>query len=218
MYIDIHTHNSEKEEDVLKIKNVYLGDSVDSDTYFSVGLHPWHISDDNVDISDVLNSIKSNKNLLAVGEIGLDKNIDVPINKQGEVLHEQLIFAEQNELPIILHIVKAFNEIIEIKSKWCYNQPWIIHGFNKKIELAKQLLDKGFYLSFGASVMNEKSNSVDVLRGIDVSRIFIETDDQTEYGIKEIYKRISEIKEMPLDDLKIQIEQNFKKVFNRYNG
>ena len=218
MYIDIHTHNSEKEEDVLKIKNVYLGDGVDSETYFSVGLHPWHISDNNVDIFDVLNSIKSDKKLLTVGEIGLDKNIDVSLNKQGEVLHEQLIFAEQNELPTILHIVKAFNEIIETKSKWCYHQPWIIHGFNKKIELAKQLLDKGFYLSFGASVMNEKSNSVNILRGIDVSRIFIETDDQTEYGIKEIYKRISEIKEIPLDDLKIQIEQNFKKVFNRYNG
>jgi len=80
------------------------------------------------------------------------------------------------------------------------------------------LIDNGFYLSFGSSVMNEKSNSADVIRSIDVSQFFIETDDQKEYGIKEIYKRISEIKDLPLDELKDQIEQNFKKVFNRYNG
>ena len=218
MYIDIHTHNSAKEEDVLKIQNIYLGDEVKSDTFFSVGLHPWHISENNLDVSSVLNLISENENLLAIGEIGFDKNIETPISQQGVFLHEQLISAEQNNLPVIMHVVKAFNEIIEIKSQWCYSQPWIIHGFNKKVELAKQLIDKGFYLSFGASVMNENGNSVDVLRSIDISKVFIETDDQTNYGIKEIYKRISEITEMPLDELKAQIEQNFKKVFKRYDG
>ena len=218
MYIDIHTHNPSKEEGVLKIQNIYLSDDVKSESFFSVGLHPWHISENNLDVSSELNLIGDNKKLLAIGEIGFDKNIDVPISQQGVFLHEQLIFAEQNNLPVIMHVVKAFNEIIEIKSQWCYSQPWIIHGFNKKVELAKQLIDKGFYLSFGASVMNENSNLVEVLRSIDISMVFIETDDQTNYGIKEIYKRISEILEMPLDELKTQIEQNFKKVFKRYDG
>ena len=218
MYIDIHTHNPSKEEGVLKIQNIYLGDDVKSESFFSVGLHPWHISENKLDVSSELNLIGDNKKLLAIGEIGFDKNIDVPISQQGVFLHEQLIFAEQNNLPVIMHVVKAFNEIIEIKSQWCYSQPWIIHGFNKKVELAKQLIEKGFYLSFGASVMNENSNLVEVLRNIDISMVFIETDDQTNYGIKEIYKRISEIKEIPLDELKTQIEQNFKKVFKRYDG
>ena len=218
MYIDIHTHNSSVEEDVLKIQNVYLSDDVLPESYFSVGLHPWHISENKLDVTDVLNSIAKKENLLAIGEIGLDKNIETSISDQLVSLHEQFIISEQNELPVILHVVKAFNEIIEFKSKWCYSQPTIIHGFNKKVELAKQLIDKGFYLSFGASVMKEKSNSAEVLRSIDVSRIFIETDDQSEYGIKEIYGRIAEIKDIPLEELKVQIEQNFKKVFTRYNG
>ncbi len=218
MYIDIHTHNSTKEEDILNIQNIYLGEKVLTKSYFSVGLHPWDINKNDFDVTSELNKIKEDKNLLAIGEIGLDKNIDVSLSDQGVLLHEQLIISEQNNLPVILHIVKAFNEIIDIKSKFCYSHPWIIHGFNKKEELAKQLTDKGFYLSFGASVMNKKSNSEEVLRSIDVSRIFIETDDQKEYGIKEIYKRISEIKEIPIEELKEQIEKNFKKVFTKYNG
>jgi TatD DNase family protein len=218
MYIDIHTHNSSLEEDVLKIQNVYLSDEVLSESYFSVGLHPWHIPDNKLDVTDVFNSLVERDKLLAIGEIGLDKNIEISILDQLVFLHEQFIVSEQNNLPVILHIVKAFNEIIEFKSKWCYSQPMIIHGFNKKVELAKQLIDKGFYLSFGASVMKEKSNSIEVLRSIDVSKIFIETDDQTEYGIKEIYEKIAEIIELPLEELKAQIEQNFKKIFTRYNG
>ena len=218
MYIDIHTHNSSLEEDVLKIQNVYLSDEVLSESYFSVGLHPWHIPDNKLDVTDVFNSLVERDKLLAIGEIGLDKNIETSILDQLVFLHEQFIVSEQNNLPVILHIVKAFNEIIEFKSKWCYSQPMIIHGFNKKVELAKQLIDKGFYLSFGASVMKEKSNSIEVLRSIDVSKIFIETDDQTEYGIKEIYEKIAEIIELPLEELKAQIEQNFKKIFTRYNG
>ena len=218
MYIDIHTHNPIQEEGVLKIQNVYFNEDVFPKMYFSVGVHPWNIEKVNFDVTAKFNKIKSNKNILAIGEIGLDKNIDISLSEQGELLHEQLILSEQNNLPVILHIVKAFNEIIEVKAKWCYHQPWIIHGFNKKVELAKQLIDKGFYLSFGASVMNKKSNSADVLKSVDVSRIFIETDDQEEYGIKEIYKRISEIKGIPLEELKEQIENNFKKVFTKYNG
>ena len=218
MYIDIHTHNPQIEEDVLNIQNVYLNGDVLPKLYFSVGLHPWDINKSEIDVTFKLNEIVRDENLLSIGEIGLDKNIDVPLSEQSALLHEQLILSEQNNLPVILHIVKAFHEIIEVKAKWCYHQPWIIHGFNKKGELAKQLIDKGFYLSFGASVFNKKSNSADVLNSIDVSRIFIETDDQEEYGIKEIYKRISEIKGIPLEELKEQIENNFKKVFTKYNG
>lgn len=218
MYIDIHTHNPSKEEGVLNIHNVYLyGDELPK-SYFSVGLHPWHINKTDFDVDAKFSEFFTGKNILAIGEIGLDKNVDVPLSEQGNLLHKQLIVAEQNNLPVILHVVKAFNEIIEIKTKWCYSQPWIIHGFNKKIDLAKQLLDKGFYLSFGASVMNEKNKSSEVLRGVDISKIFLETDDQKEYGIKEIYKRVSEVKEIPLEVLKGQIEKNFKTVFTRYNG
>jgi len=218
MYIDIHTHNSSKEEGVFKIYNNYLNEDVLSKSCFSVGLHPWHISEKDFDVTNEFNKITDNKKLLAIGEVGFDKNIDVPFAEQGALLHEQLVISEQNNLPVILHIVKSFNEIIEIKTKWCYKQPWIIHGFNKKLELANQLIDKGFYLSFGSSVMNKEGNSENVLKSIDISNIFIETDDQEKYRIKEIYKRVSEIKEIPLEELKEQLEKNFKKVFTKYNG
>lgn len=216
MYIDIHTHSSLKEEGVLKIQNIYLDGDVLAQSYFSVGLHPWDIGKKELNVIAELNKVLGNRNLLAIGEIGLDKNIDVSISDQLVYLKEQLIVSEQNDLPVLLHVVRSFNEIIELKAK--YSKPWIIHGFNKKAELAKQLIGKGFYLSFGASVMHENSNSVDVLRSIDISKVFIETDDQEDYGIKEIYKKVSEIKKITLEELKEQIELNFKRVFTKYDG
>lgn len=216
MYIDIHTHSLLKEEGVLKIQNIYLADDVLPKSYFSLGLHPWDIGKKELDVTTELNNNLGNSKLLAIGEIGLDKNIDVSISDQLVYLKEQLIVSEQNDLPVLLHVVKFFNEIIELKTK--YSKPWIIHGFNKKVELANQLIGKGFYLSFGASVMHENNNLADVLRSIDISKVFIETDDQEDYGIKEIYKRISEIKKITLEELKEQIELNFKRVFTKYDG
>jgi len=218
MYIDIHTHNSSKEVDVLEIHNIFLEDDAIPESYFSIGLHPWNIDGNIIDVTAKLNLIKDNKTLLAIGEIGFDKNINTSLNDQRILLHEQLIISEQNNLPVILHIVKAFNEIIDIKNKWCYSQPWIIHGFNKNKELAKQLLAKGFYLSLGAKVMRNDIVFSELVKSIDISKLFLETDDQSEFTIKDIYKRVAKIKEISEKELVLQLEHNFKKVFTRYNG
>ena len=216
MYIDIHTHKITNEKDVLQIQNVFLQDDNIVDEYFSIGLHPWHIVESN-DISK-LEYVIENKKLLAIGEVGLDKNIETSLLEQEIVLMEQLNISEQNKLPVILHIVKSYNEIVDLKLKGEYKETWIIHGFKKKIELANQLISHGFLLSFGASLMNEKSNSVEVIKHIDLSKVFLETDDKSEYSIKDIYKKVAEIRGISLDKLIKQIEINFKEVFKRYDG
>ena len=216
MYIDIHTHKITNEKDVLQIQNVFLQDDNIVDEYFSIGLHPWHIVESN-DISK-LEYVIENKKLLAIGEVGLDKNIETSLLEQEIVLMEQLNISEQNKLPVILHIVKSYNEIVDLKLKGEYKETWIIHGFQKKIELANQLISHGFLLSFGASLMNEKSNSVEVIKHIDLSKVFLETDDKSEYSIKDIYKKVAGIRGISLDKLIKQIENNFKEVFKRYDG
>ena len=218
MYIDIHTHNTSNKNDVLEIRNCFLGESLCSDECFSLGLHPWHISEKSLGEVEKFYTLIENNNFLALGEIGLDKNIDVSLEFQKQILELQLVISEENNLPVVLHVVRSFNDILELRKKGKYKQPWIIHGFNKNKELAKQLLAKGFYLSLGAKVMRNDIIFAELVKAIDISKLFLETDDQSEFTIKDIYKRVAEIKEISEKELVLLLEHNFKKVFTRYNG
>ena len=216
MYIDIHSHNTDEDSNVLKIENVFLHDYDTRTTLFSTGIHPWHISD-SIDLS-FLNIAANDSNMMAIGEIGLDKNIDISFSKQEDILKKQLIIAEENRLPVVLHIVKYYNEILKLRIDGKYNEPWIIHGFNRKIDLANKLIDNGFYLSFGSAVIMCNESLEEVIRSVDLSKVFVETDENILYSAKDIYEKIARIRGVEVKELERVIEDNFKRVFTRYNG
>ena len=66
----------------------------------------------------------------------------------------------------------------------------VIHGFNNNIEIAKILIEKGFYLSLGATLLNENSNAQQVLEQISIEKLFFETDDKT-ISIQKVYEKAS---------------------------
>lgn len=89
-----------------------------------------------------------NQNCLAIGECGLDKRIEMPLEPQISVFEKQLALAEKFGKPVVIHCVAAFQEVIEIKKRLNVKVPMIIHGFSKNIQVADQLINAGFYLSF----------------------------------------------------------------------
>lgn len=68
---------------------------------------------------------------------------------ETELLRYHYELSETLGKPLILHIVKSFPEIIALKKQWKPAQPWIIHGFRGKPQLARELLAHGFHLSYG---------------------------------------------------------------------
>lgn len=79
-----------------------------------------------------------------------------PQNSRTEILAAQTALlrihyelSETLRKPLILHIVKSFPEIIALRKQWKPTQPWIIHGFRGKPQLARELLAHGFHLSYG---------------------------------------------------------------------
>lgn len=78
-----------------------------------------------------------------------DESREEILARQTELLRIHFELSETLGKPMILHIVRAFSEIIALKKLWHPSRPWIIHGFRGKSQLARQLLDHGFYLSFG---------------------------------------------------------------------
>ena len=111
------------------------------------------------------------KQFVAVGEAGLDKLAKAPMELQLAVFKEQVKLSEKLGLPLIIHCVKAMEELLGVKKESRPQQPWIWHGFRGKPEQAVQLLKKGFYLSFGEYYPDE------TMQIVPDERLFLETDD-----------------------------------------
>ena len=215
-YIDIHTHSSNKDADsIISIRNVFTGNypAWDSEGYVSVGLHPWHIKMETrkQDLEN-LNHAAQQNNVIAIGEIGLDRAIETPLDLQKKVFESQLAIAANNNKPVIIHAVRTYPDIVEVYKKSGVSVKMIFHGFTGNIQTAKQLVGKGFYLSFGENLFQDIKKTVAVFKHIPIEHIFLETDEYKKSIVK-IYERGSEIKKTAIENLKSQIHQNFLNCF-----
>ncbi len=214
-YINIHTHKNNYGA-AFAIYNKNLEKEVTDKINFSVGIHPWFITEKN--LPEQLKTIEKElqkRNCLALGEIGLDKLTKTDFELQQSVFKAQLNLNKKVNKPVILHVVKAFQQIIAITKNYGY--PYIIHGFTKKLPLAKQLINKGFYLSFGKQLLYNESLQL-VFKTLPLNRIFLETDDAS-ISIKELYKKAADIKEISLESVILAMKNNFETVFTcKKNG
>ena len=215
-FIDIHTHhNSYDKQEVIAIRNVHAGDPFpDNNSLFSSGLHPWKIKEGNIEEKlDQLNTLAKQQQIAAIGECGLDKAIDTPFEIQLQIFEKQIELSETYKLPLIIHCVRAYSEILALRKKHPEGC-WIIHGFDGNEVLAKQLISKAIHLSVGAALVNPKSKISHSIQHIPVSWLFFETDDQNTYSIQEIYKQASQLLSLNTEDLKAQIFRNFAAYFS----
>ncbi|WP_435261704.1 TatD family hydrolase [Tenacibaculum sp. nBUS_03] len=211
-FIDIHTHSPQQFPKTLSIINTYPNNSTPENSPFSVGIHPWHISKGNLelDFKNVEKKIKV-KNCLAIGECGLDKLSSTSYDLQISVFKKHVLLSEKYNKPLIIHCVKAFNDIIHLKKAYKTKQQWIIHGFNKNKQIATDLIKNNINISIGASIL--KNNKLqNTIKGIPEEYIFLETDDSNE-SIKNIYNKFAELKEKDLTLVKQRITENFNRTF-----
>jgi TatD DNase family protein len=193
--------------------NQYPWEFDDTIPHYSIGIHPWYI--DKNRLENDLKIIEEKLQLsecLALGECGLDKRIEVPMSLQIEVFEKQIALAEKYQKPLVLHLVAAFDELIEIKNRLKISVPIIIHGFSKNKQVAKQLLDNGFYLSFGKYLLRNPDLK-EVFEAVPNDKFFLETD-TIEESLEEVYALASYYKNMPLINIQLQVKANWNTVFN----
>lgn len=213
MYYNLHTHKATNQPDIFELVNQYPKDFDVSIPNYSIGIHPWYILESKIDEELLfIESNLDNKNCLAVGECGLDKRIEISFDLQEKVFRKQLALAEKFKKPVIIHCVASFQEVIKIKNELSIAVPMIIHGFSKKQELAKQLLDNGFYLSFGKYLLRNPELEA-VFQSVPNDRFFLETD-TVEEQIQEVYKLASKYKKLEIKELKNTVETNFRSLFS----
>lgn len=185
-----------------------------SNGYFSLGIHPWFIAQQDIEQAfKLIVQHAHNPNMLAIGECGLDKCIALAQDRQIETFLRQIELAKTLNKPLIIHCVRAFNELIQLKKACKADQAWIVHGFNGKADLAYQLLRQGFHLSLGKVLLNPASNASRVLPQIPLERVFLETDAAADISINEIYLAAATILNLDITILRQQIHSNFSNVF-----
>lgn len=176
MIFDAHTHKyREYIDDALQVVNVRTRGEYEQlrgkrGVRTSYGLHPWWIGEEEADWSLM-------EDVDVVGEIGLDKAIDVPMERQVEVFEEQLRFAKERGKDVIVHCVRAYNEVMTSLKRVGFNGKVLFHGYRSTLEMASQLMrccDARF--SFGERELKiEKYRKV--REGLPGERVFWESDD-----------------------------------------
>ncbi|MBA4319479.1 MAG: hydrolase TatD [Flavobacterium sp.] len=211
-YFNLHTHQFTNQPDVLELVNQYPQEFDAAIPFYSIGIHPLFIDENRLRKDfQVVEEKLALPECLALGECGLDKRSETSFEVQQSVFEKQLAMAEKNNKPVVIHCVAAFQELIEIKKRLKITVPMIIHGFSKKVELAKQLIDNGFYVSFGKNLLRNPELEP-VFKSIPNDRFLLETD-MVEEGIQDVYALASKYKGIELSELQEIVNKNFKAVF-----
>jgi len=127
---------------------------------------------------------------------------------QLTVFKAQVRLSEEYGLPLIIHCVKAMDELLAVKKEFRPQQAWIWHGFRGKTEQAVQLLKKGFYLSLGEYYSDE------TMQTVPDERLFLETDNSS-LDIEDILCRAAKVRGVEVEVLRETIRRNIQNVFFR---
>lgn len=206
-FFNIHTHSLVHPESEILAQSPDLFPSDKLPVYTSIGIHPWFLTEENAESQwKALQKQVSHPSVLAIGEGGLDKLKGPDMELQVKILKQQVALSEEKSLPLIIHCVKAFNELIQLKKELRPHQPWIIHGFRGKEALAIDCIRHGFYLSYGEHFQEN------ALKATPQEKLFIETD-ESEVSVQEIYQSIALVHGIGLQELMESVKKNVKEVF-----
>jgi TatD DNase family protein len=183
MLINIHTHRRTRQENQLEIV-------IEEDT---IGIHPWNLG-------KMPHFNRAAEFCLMIGETGVDRS-----ERHKATLPLQKIFLERHleaakifQLPIVIHCVRAHSDLLKILKDRNYTGKILLHDFSGNMEQLSAYLKFDAYFSF--------RRKFEILRQAPIERIFLETDDQEQISLTEIYKQA--------DINELQFEKNLLEFFS----
>jgi TatD DNase family protein len=190
----------------------------------SWGLYPIDaLSMQDKDIDNEISFLKINKdNIIAVGEVGLDyKEDEKEHEKQKEILRKIIKTAIELDKPLIIHSRKAEKDTIELLKKMKAKKV-IMHCFNGNLKLVEKIIENKWYLTIPTNVVFAE-HFQKVISQCPIEQLFCETDspylhprkerNNEPANIIESYKKIAEIKNLPVEEVEKKIEENYKQLF-----
>ena len=196
--------------------------------YGSVGVHPSDCENLCEADMDILKAESANNKIKAIGEIGLDYYYDdVEREIQKKWFSRQIELAKEVGLPIIVHDRDAHMDTIDIMScSGAKETGGVLHCFSGSCEMAKQVLDMGFYIAFGGVLTFKNARkAVEVAQYVPIESLLIETDSpylapvpmrgerNSSLLIHYVAEKLAEIKGMSVEEVEEITFKNAKKCF-----
>jgi len=215
-YIDIHIHSGTPAQGIFILESLMAHEEkvpVDAPGIaYTYGIHPWFLDESNQKgLLAKVEKIIPNADIIAIGEAGFDRLRGPSLELQSKVFESQVAWSESLSKPIVIHCVRAWDELLLVRKKMKPKMPWLVHGFRGGVEMANQLLSKGMYLSlwFDFVLRPESSNLIRILPH---DKIFLETDG-ADVNIRHIYRKVSKDLGIEVESLKGQLYTNYYNFF-----
>lgn len=203
MFIDAHTHRPSHTTHIRV--NVH-----------TKAIHPWDLAHsfdrESFDLS--WEKLKKETNgIVAIGECGLDRVHEgiAAIEDQIYVLEKHFELATSLKLPIILHTVRAYSDLLHILKQNKFKNSIMLHAFGGNDHEMHELLKYPVWFTYGKRLFYTDK----MLKVTPIDKLLLETGDQGEYSIEDIYKKAAESLGMSVSDLETQLERNFLDFFGQ---
>ena len=204
-FIDIHTHHNQSPANVIAVKNLDFEASPIGLSSF--GVHPWQsvmINHDSNFIDNCMKEVEAKcmmPQVVMIGETGLDAYRGADIDLQKTLFLRHITLSEQLGKPLVIHCVKTAEEVLTIHKQQRPTQLWIIHGYRKNAQIARQFLRQGIALSFGLHYNVEAMQIA-----YKENALWLETDDE-DVTITDLYQEAAKVLAVSVEELKLNIYQ-----------
>jgi TatD DNase family protein len=144
---------------------------------YALGIHPMYVDNATVDDIEILKTYVAENNPVAIGEIGLDYFVTKSnIAQQTFFFTEQLKLAKQHDLPVILHVRHAVDDILKQLRRYQL-VGGIAHAFNGSFQQAEQFIALGFKLGFGGAMTYSRALRIrELATKLPLESMVLETD------------------------------------------
>ncbi|MEJ2241317.1 MAG: TatD family hydrolase [Candidatus Bathyarchaeota archaeon] len=208
-------------------KSLYLAEKYPEFVYAALGIHPWNTKElEDNEVNDVtnliINNLKHDQTLVAIGEIGLDAKYSgtgYPTEIQIEVFQKMLKLAEKTTLPAIIHSRGATEQIMNMLPSYKIKKI-LLHWFSQPHSLIPTIIDRGYFISEGPTVLYSKGIQ-EIIEQIPLTNLLTETDGPVRFRgpfdkrlttpsfIPTVVETIAQLKKQEKNVVSEQIFRNF---------
>lgn len=194
--------------------------------YAAVGWHPEEAESWDAHSLPAIRELAQQPKVCAIGEIGLDYYWDTTYrDRQKEMFRAQIELALELNLPVIVHDREAHGDSLEIVREYPELRG-VFHCFSGSVEMAQELLRRGWYLGFDGPVTYKNAvRALEVIRVCPMDRILLETDSpylapvpnrgkrNDSRNLPYIAETIARIKDLSVEEVAARTMENGKRLF-----
>ena len=194
----------------------------------ALGLHPYFpdtLTGEN--INKLQETLSANRErVVALGEIGLDKTVDIAMAQQEHILCEQLKLAQSLNLPVILHHRKTHHLLLKHLSALNFTRGGVIHAFSGSEQVAREYIERGFYLGIGGTITYTRASKTrDAVASLPLDRLLLETDSpdmplsgyqgkrNTPAKVSLVAQSLAELHDTSVSDISDITDENYRRLF-----